>query len=729
MFGRGSGGILRSPDHGGANAPAGKGFSVVYVGDFRVERDAIVRTVEEVRINARCGIPTGLLQATSVSNPNPHILPPVDRLVRRGLAQVVAGSALAYAQLAIVTMPDITFARRPTTPVRLMPERVVAVLDRPTPLDEIQSRHRRFQELFGTNIAWTAVGNDLQEVLRDAGLPMLGSVWAAFGEVRPGRRRDDATAAARPVIGCCPGRGRGHWPSDRAALHRLYDPGRFQVIVQGDLGDDEQLPQWRCLKPNQRAAGQIVSQLDAFVYYPDDRPEDLPATAIGMSLAAGIPVFLPPFLKPVFGPGPEYVPIERAADAVAQRIARKRRDSATDFSCEEAHLRRLGRLVALPRAADGAAQAPGRQAQHRPAARRACRRVLMVPTGGVGLGHLTRLLAIARKLPPDVEPVFLSFSPAVSAVREAGFFAEYVVPHHYAGVDARSYYPWLIDELTSAIDRYGTSCVVFDGNNPMNGLIEAAAPRDDVAMVWVRRGFWKCTQANEAALKKGRFFDLIVEPRDIAEEFDDGLTRMADDGARKVPPIRCLDSEEMLSRRDACAALKLDPDGVNLLLQLGSGTNRDIVPLIDAVVGEVSALPGFELANLEWMIGEYSTRLWPDVVSIRGFPVARYLAAFDIAVSAAGYNSFHELLCHGIPTIFVPNEAEEMDNQLARSLYAQEQGAALCLRGNEFRDGIGECLRALAVTEARRLLSMNALRLAQPNGAAEAAELIEGVCP
>src|SRR5699024_7382244 len=61
---------------------------------------------------------------------------------------------------------------------------------------------------------------------------------------------------------------------------------------------------------------------------------------------------------------------------------------------------------------------------------------------------------------------------------------------------------------------------------------------------------------------------------------------------------------------------------------------------------------------------------------VRAFPLSRHLAAFDVAVSAAGYNSFHELLRFGVPTLFVPNAATALDDQAGRAAYAGRRGWA-----------------------------------------------------
>ena len=66
----------------------------------------------------------------------------------------------------------------------------------------------------------------------------------------------------------------------------------------------------------------------------------------------------------------------------------------------ETHRRRLHALIGPPSAPRPAA------APLRPL------RVLLVSSNGVGMGHLTRLLAIARRLPPPIEPVFVTMSQA-----------------------------------------------------------------------------------------------------------------------------------------------------------------------------------------------------------------------------------------------------------------------------------------------------------------------------
>ena len=111
---------------------------------------------------------------------------------------------------------------------------------------------------------------------------------------------------------------------------------------------------------------------------------------------------------------------------------------------------------------------------------------------------------------------------------------------------------------------------------------------------------------------------------------------------------------------------------------------------------------------------------------LTGFPNVRQFRAFDFAISAAGYNSFHELLHQGVPTIFVPNDNQKVDDQRARAAWAESRGAAICLpRGAEA--ALGGYMAAMLDPSLRRQLSRRARTLCPSNGAAAAAAAIAAV--
>ena len=104
--------------------------------------------------------------------------------------------------------------------------------------------------------------------------------------------------------------------------------------------------------------------------------------------------------------------------------------------------------------------------------------------------------------------------------------------------------------------------------------------------------------------------------------------------------------------------------------------------------------------------------------------LSRYLKAFDLVLSAAGYNSFHELLLAGIPAIFVPNENPQQDDQLARAQFAERHGLGACVRVRDVYR-LSACLERLLDGAERRRIAERCARLDQSNGATELARFIE----
>ena len=83
------------------------------------------------------------------------------------------------------------------------------------------------------------------------------------------------------------------------------------------------------------------------------------------------------------------------------------------------------------------------------------------------------------------------------------------------------------------------------------------------------------------------------------------------------------------------------------------------------------------------------------------FPFATYLQAFDFAVSACGYNSYHENISAALPTLFVPNTAPEMDLQETRADYAARCGWGLSAGPND-RYGLVFALRQMMESPEQR---------------------------
>jgi len=65
-----------------------------------------------------------------------------------------------------------------------------------------------------------------------------------------------------------------------------------------------------------------------------------------------------------------------------------------------------------------------------------------------------------------------------------------------------------------------------------------------------------------------------------------------------------------------------------------------------------------------------------DVHTFEAYPMARLFRAFDAAIAASGYNSFHELVVGGVPSLFLP-QPRETDDQERRAEHAAAAGVGL----------------------------------------------------
>jgi UDP:flavonoid glycosyltransferase YjiC (YdhE family) len=161
---------------------------------------------------------------------------------------------------------------------------------------------------------------------------------------------------------------------------------------------------------------------------------------------------------------------------------------------------------------------------------------------------------------------------------------------------------------------------------------------------------------------------------------DRGPTSEARARTRSVGAIRLLDEDELLDRAEARIQLGLRQDSTAVLVQLGSGNNFAVEPMRRYLLSLLENRPGIEIVVVESPISETPIGQSSSAISRRLYPIARYLNAFDFAVSAAGYNTFHELMLSACPTIFVPNEHPMMDDQLLRARYAERRGYAVTVR-------------------------------------------------
>ncbi|MCH8466604.1 MAG: hypothetical protein LAT78_08570 [Roseinatronobacter sp.] len=301
-------------------------------------------------------------------------------------------------------------------------------------------------------------------------------------------------------------------------------------------------------------------------------------------------------------------------------------------------------------------------------------------------------------------------------------YLEYFPSDIHSDVAEADWDGWFALRLRQLVQRFGVRVVVLDANVPFSGVLMLRREFPALRLGWVRRARWGQHPQDLQRLRAQNQFDLVIEPGDLAEDYDTGPTRALRHSVTRVPPILLHQADEALDRETACRALGLAPDTVNICLQLGAEVADNAVDLVAGVCEELEICHGVAPVWCRSILAPARPGLEALLPTARIFPLTNYMAAFDLAVSAAGYNTFHELHQARIPTVFVANTAPGMDNQAARAAFAASAGwGRLAIRT---QISIMEALRPLLEPEERAKMRQHFDTRPLPNGAARAAQAI-----
>jgi hypothetical protein len=138
-------------------------------------------------------------------------------------------------------------------------------------------------------------------------------------------------------------------------------------------------------------------------------------------------------------------------------------------------------------------------------------------------------------------------------------------------------------------------------------------------------------------------------------------------------PILIREREELLDRSAARKALGLSADCRVVYVSLGGGGDEAASTLLPKLTQSIAARGHRVVVGAGPLYQGKEVRsdgvIWMD----RYCPMELF-AGFDSAVSAGGYNSFHELMYVGVPTVFLP-QPRIADDQAERARRAVAAGA------------------------------------------------------
>lgn len=293
--------------------------------------------------------------------------------------------------------------------------------------------------------------------------------------------------------------------------------------------------------------------------------------------------------------------------------------------------------------------------------------VLFFAINGVGLGHLTRCLAVAKLLQerqPDREIAFVCTSVAVSLVVQHGFKCFHIPPFSLMGgnVTAKNWNKFLFRSLEQVHRLLKPKTLVFDGTYVYQGLERYLRRHSFDKKVWIHRGNFKDSASVQGDKIKALFTNVLIPGEPFPESRDIQQSSMG-----QIPPITVCAPSELLARNIAREALGCPSHKHLVLLQLGAGILGNANQEESAIVQYLGSLDDVHLVIARSPISPAGLSGYGSVRMIREYPLSPYYSGVDTVISAAGYNSVTELVKFNVQSILLPNLETKSDDQLARA--------------------------------------------------------------
>lgn len=350
------------------------------------------------------------------------------------------------------------------------------------------------------------------------------------------------------------------------------------------------------------------------------------------------------------------------------------------------------------------------------------RSVVMFPTNGVGFGHFTRLLAIAKRMKsrdPELEVVFFSTMSTMHLLKEHGIIG-YRIPgrKEYQDSSTSTWNVILEESLSLVFAAHRPNLFVFDGAFPYRGMLNTIKDKSNLSKVWVRRGTFK-KNATKIPADSLKHFDHVVRPKDSVQS-DVSKEILYDVEVSYCEPIVFLSPEELYTRQEARHRLGIGENMFVVYIQLGAGNINSIGSIVDQFVRYLTAKKNIHVVIGESMIGARLSVEGERIQILRDYPNSIYFNGFDCSIIAGGYNSYHEVVHHQLPTICIPNTKTGMDDQLARANAAASSDAMIVLSDTS-PDSLKEAIDEILDPLRRDQFVSSMKNLALPNGADEVA--------
>lgn len=712
-------------------------FEVVYFADPRFPGGTSTSIVSELKALQQARIRPGFCSVLSSVFPNPKAFHTgLEKIMQGGQVCLLSPNVDITTRIALVHHPRI-FEEMPFEQIRVRAEHLILILHHP-PFNgageaeyDLAKIIQNLRELFCTKVLVAPVGPQVRKQLI-GGLPdgaeLLLDDWCNLLDFSEWTLRAAPTGNEYIEVGRHSRPQLSKWPQTRDEALKIYPDrpdARINMLgVPSDIEDkfDPIPPNWKLLDFSSVDVTTFLQGLDYYVYFHSHVWVEAFGYCILEAIAAGVPAILPEHFKPLFGPAAFYATpdtvwdiietLENDTDAYIRHVNQARSYVEKTFSIDQF----VPRLTKF-----GLKEA--NQTSRNAAIPKAERRVLMMTSNGVGLGHLTRAMAIIERFPATTKSAIFTLSQGFKLAVEKGILTQFSPFHRLSGAGVQNWNSALAEELKDFIAFFRPDVLVFDGNVPYLGLIAALDAYPEIKRVWLRRALW--AEGSDDPDFNANNFDLIIEPEEISGRFDTGPTKRNSDGKVVVPPILNIKPDERLPRKEARNFLGIEPNKTAICLMLGAGNNFEFSHIRKLILKSLAKHKDVEVVEIIPPIRQSKpVSQFDNCRTLELYPAYRYSCGFDGMIASAGYNTFHENMLGAVPTLFVPNEASEMDRQILRARHASIIGCGQMIRAGD-RIGIDEHIARFLDPDIREQMKDKMSHFEFGDGAAAAADLIE----
>ena len=322
-------------------------------------------------------------------------------------------------------------------------------------------------------------------------------------------------------------------------------------------------------------------------------------------------------------------------------------------------------------------------------------RILFYATNGLGLGHVTRLLAISRAIRKENsshEILFLSRCEAGPYPHEDAPFTIRIPGTSRArlsGISPKSYYQTSHPLLWQTVSSFDPHLLVTD--------TFPEGPEGELApiMKWPIRKAFVYRDSRPGSFREGEARPRLAPYQMILVAHDPDAIDLPswlekDPRVRFTGPISedgPTEPRENLRKR---LGMKEDKAAI---VTFGGGGDPETDEVLRVVVrGLRDRHVGVFVAT-----GPLARKM-PDAINARewfpAWPLAPWLPAFDLAVASGGYNTVTELGNAGLPSLLIPFE-RDLDDQFKRVREAERAGWAISVssrKESEIEKGLDRLL-------------------------------------